>query len=258
MRKLMAGTGWKMNHKAAAARDYCEKLLPELQDIDFSKIDVFLLPPFTSLHAVHPVLKDSPVKFGAQNMHWVDSGAWTGEIAAPMLVEAGCAYIELGHSERRYFFNETDEFVNKKVLSALAHDLQTIICLGETAEEKRSGNGQEVLRNQVTISLKGVPVERIPENVLAYEPRWAIGQNEAASPDYIQQIHEHLRQILVDLYGTEIASQTRIIYGGSVNMENAHAIIQQPEVDGLFIGRAALDPINFARLIRIVTQVATS
>jgi len=254
MRKLMAGTGWKMNHTAAVARDYCEKLIPTLHEIDLRHVDVFLLPPFTSLHAVHPILKESPVRYGGQNMHWDDSGAWTGEIAAPMLVEAGCTYVELGHSERRYYFNETDEFVNKKVLSAMAHNLQTILCLGETAEEKNKGRGDDVLRDQVTIALQGVAAARIPENILAYEPRWAIGQQEAASPDYIQRIHTLLREILVDLYGADIASQTRIIYGGSVNLDNAEAIINQPEVDGLFVGRAALDPHNFAEIVRIVAN----
>lgn len=252
MPKMMVGTGWKMNHTAATASEYCKTLLTEIESIDVDPLDIFVLPPFTSLHAVHPILKDSPVKFGGQNMHWDASGAWTGEVAAPMLVEAGCTYVELGHSERRYYFNETDEYVNKKVLSAMEHNLQTIICLGETAEEKDAGRGDEVLRTQVTVSLQGVPVERIPENVLAYEPRWAIGQKEAASPEYIQKTHSLLRQVLVDLYGEEIAGKTRIIYGGSVNQENGAEIIAQPEVDGLFIGRAALDPKGFAEMVRIV------
>lgn len=255
MAKYMVGTGWKMNLGAAAAREYCEALLP-LLPADTALVDAFVLPPFTSLHAVQPLLADSAVAFGGQNMHWDVSGAWTGEISAPMLAEAGCAYVELGHSERRYHFNETDELVNKKVLTAVAHKLQPIICLGETADEKNAGRGDDVLRTQVTVSLAGLAPEQVPMTVLAYEPRWAIGQKEAASPDYIQQTHRLLRQVLVDLYGQAIAAQTRIIYGGSVNQQNGPDIIAQPEVDGLFIGRAALTPAGFAQMVEIVLNAA--
>ena len=255
-RKLVAGAGWKMNHTAAEARRYIQTLLPLLAGVDDARVEVFVLPPFTSLAAVEPLLNGTPVGLGAQNMHGEPSGAWTGEVAPPMLLEAGCRYVELGHSERRYHFNETDETVNRKVLAALAHGLVPILCIGETQEERAAGQTEAVLAHQVQTALRGVEEGQRPAVILAYEPRWAIGQQDAASPAYIQAAHCFLRAGLAAWYGPSVAEQTRIIYGGSVNLDNAGSIIALPDVDGLFIGRAALDPQAFARLVRLVEQAA--
>ncbi len=255
-RKLIAGTGWKMNKTAAEARQYVATLLPLLDAAALEQVEVFVLPPFTSLAAVEPLLAGTPVGFGGQNMHWDSAGAWTGEISAPMLAEAGCRYVELGHSERRYHFNETDEYVNRKVLAALAHNLLPIICIGETADEKNAGQAEPVLRQQVMTALRGVPAARIPEALLAYEPRWAIGQADAAEPAYIQQIHAFIRAELESSCGANAAAQTRVIYGGSVNQDNGPDIIALPDVDGLFIGRAALDARDFAVMVTMVADAA--
>ncbi len=257
MRKLIAGTGWKMNKTASEARQYIARLLPLLDAAVLAQVEVFVLPPFTSLAAVEPLLAGTPVGFGGQNMHWDSAGAWTGEISAPMLAEAGCRYVELGHSERRYYFNETDEYVNRKVLAALAHNLIPIICIGETADEKNAGHTEPVLRQQVATALRGVPAARVPDALLAYEPRWAIGQADAAAPAYIQQVHAFIRAGLAQQHGADIAAQTRVIYGGSVNQVNGADIIALPDVDGLFIGRAALDARDFSIMVKMVASAAT-
>lgn len=255
-RRLLAGTSWKMNKTAQEAGQYAAQLLPLLAAIHPEQVDVFFLPPFTSLARVAPLVEHTPLALGAQNMHWDSWGAWTGEISAPMLTEFGCRYVELGHSERRSFFNETDEFVNRKVLAALNHHLTPIICIGETMAEKSEGRAEAVLEMQVNITLRDVPPERLPDVILAYEPRWAIGQKEAAAPDYIQMAHAFIRRHLVSRYGQDAVSQTRVIYGGSVTVENAGDIISQPDVDGLFVGRAALDPGGFAGIVQIVAVEA--
>lgn len=255
-RRHIAGTGWKMNKTAAEARQYTKALLSLLDTLTLETVEVFVLPPFTSLAAVKEVLGTSRVGYGGQNMHWDTSGAWTGEIAAPMLVEAGCRYVELGHSERRYYFNETDEYVNRKVRTALAHSLVPIVCIGETDEEKAAGQTESVLYQQVSIALSDVPAARVPDILLAYEPRWAIGKDDAASPDYVQDVHALIRAHLNKWYGADIAAQTRVIYGGSVNLDNSAAIIAQPDVDGLFIGRAALDAQKFVTMVKIVADAA--
>lgn len=257
-RRLVAGTGWKMNKTASEARQYISDLLPLLDARTLALVEVFVLPPFTSLAAVGPLLQNTQIGMGGQNMHWESAGAWTGEISPPMLVEAGCRYVELGHSERRYYFNETDEFVNLKVLAALAHNLVPIICIGETAEEKNTGSTEAVLEHQVRTALRDVVAQRVPDVLLAYEPRWAIGQADAADPDYIQSAHAFVRSVVAQAYSDSVAINTRVIYGGSVNLDNSAAIIQQPDVDGLFIGRAALYAPDFARMVRIVAEAATS
>lgn len=251
-RKLVVGTGWKMNKTAAESRIYISELLRFLQPVDLTPVEVFVFPPFTSLAAVAALLENSPVSFGGQNMHWESAGAWTGEISAPMLVEAGCRYVELGHSERRSHFNETDESVNRKVLAALHHRLIPVICIGETQEEKALGRTEAVLSRQAHSALWGVPEDSAANVILAYEPRWAIGHGEAASPEYIQNAHCFIRACLADEYSRDGAEQMRVIYGGSVNLHNAPAIIAQKDVDGLFIGRAALDAHDFAQMVIIV------
>jgi triosephosphate isomerase len=251
-RTLIAGTGWKMNKTASEAGQYIRALAPLLKDVDFDTVEIFVLPPFTSLATVAALLERTRISYGAQNMHWEEAGPWTGEIAAPMLVEAGCRYAEIGHSERRYHFGETDEHVNRKVRMALKYHLIPIICIGETQNEKDLGYTEIILRNQVDIALHGVAHDDVPKVVLAYEPRWAIGQLESASPQYIQNIHQSIRGHLGAEYGNVVAEQMRIIYGGSVNLGNAGAIIEQVDVDGLFVGRAALEPSNFAHLIKLV------
>ena len=257
MRKLIAGTGWKMNHKVDDTHRYAETLLRDVSnDCDLSTLDIFVLPPFTSLHSASSAFKGSPVGIGAQNMHWEDSGGWTGEISAPMLVEANCQYVELAHSERLQYFGENYPDVCRKVDKAIEYRLIPIICLGESAEEKAAGRADEVIAWQMLTALANQPGHRIPGVVLAYEPRWAIGKAEAATPAYIAERHRALRHALGQRYGEDIAQETRIIYGGSVTPENGEEIIALEDVDGLFVGRAAWQAHGFARIIEIVAEAA--
>ena len=258
MRRLIAGTGWKMNIGAAEAARYAQTLALRLAPVDVSAVDIFVLPPFTSLHAASAALAATPVAIGGQNMHWEYSGAWTGEISAPMLVEAGCRYVELAHSERLYHFGESYELVGRKVDSALRSGLTPIICLGETAQEKADGRTDDVLLEQVLTSLAGQPDSRVPEVILAYEPRWAIGGAQAATPDYVAERHAILRRNLKKHRGQDAAERTRIIYGGSVTPENGEQLIGIDDVDGLFVGRAAWTPEGFARIVEIVAGAARS
>ena len=256
MRRLVAGTGWKMNNGIAESIRYAEELRARIAGLDTAAIDIYVLPPFTSLATAAEAFAGSPVAVGGQNMHWDDSGSWTGEISAPMLRETGCRYVELAHSERLQHFGETYEAVRRKVDKAMSKGLIPIVCLGETAQEKAEGRSDEVLADQVLTSIDGQPDERIPEIILAYEPRWAIGATEAASPDYIEARHRAVRAILRRHCGEEIAERTRIIYGGSVTPENGREILAIKDVDGLFVGRAAWKPEGFARIVELVSDAA--
>ncbi len=256
MRRLIAGTGWKMNNGMADSIRYAEELRERIAGLDTAAIDIYVLPPFTSLATAANAFAGSPVAIGAQNMHWDDCGSWTGEISASMLLETGCRYVELAHSERLQHFGETYEAVRRKVDKAMSVGLIPIVCLGETAQEKAEGRSDEVLADQVLTSIDGQPDQRIPEIILAYEPRWAIGAAEAASPDYVEERHRALRAILRKHCGEEIADRTRIIYGGSVTPENGRDILDIKDVDGLFVGRAAWKPEGFARIVELVSDAA--
>lgn len=254
MRRHLAGTGWKMNIGAAETTRYAERLVPLVAGAE--TVDMFVLPPFTSLHAARAAFAGSPVAHGGQTMHWDEAGAWTGEISAAMLVEAGCRYVELAHSERLAHFGETYALVGRKLDRALAHGLTPILCLGETADDRRAGRTDAVLFEQVATALANQPPARIREIVLAYEPRWAIGAADAASPAYVAVRHAALRGYVRQVHGADAAEHTRIIYGGSVNVANGPALIALADVDGLFIGRAAWTPEGFAELVAIVARAA--
>jgi triosephosphate isomerase len=255
-RRLLVGTGWKMNLTAAATRHYASRLREQLSGIAHDDIDIFVLPPFTSLHAAHEAFAGAPVGIGGQNMHWDAAGAWTGEISADMLTEAGCRYVELAHSERLACFGETYELVRLKVDAALRAGLTPILCIGETAEDKQAGRSDAALARQVRTVLDGRPVADVTSVILAYEPRWAIGQAEAATPDYVAERHASLRALVRDSYGAQAAADIRIIYGGSVTPRNGPDLIAIADVDGLFIGRAAWTAEGLAAMIRIVSDAA--
>lgn len=252
MRKPLVGTGWKMNHGPKAAEAYARQLRALLEGQDWNGLDIFVLPPFVSLLTAAQAFAGSPVAVGGQNMHWEAAGSWTGEISAPMLKETGCRYAELAHSERLQHFGETYELVRLKVDAAMAAGLEPILCLGESAEDKRLGRSDATLRYQVTTALAGQTAATVPRVILAYEPRWAIGAADAAPPNYVAERHAALRALLLELWGAETAEATRIIYGGSVSPANGAELIALPNVDGLFIGRAAWQPEGFAAMIRIV------
>ena len=245
-----------MNLGAEQTREYAKELLTLLQGVPVQDTEIYVLPPFTSLYAAREAFGGSPVAYGGQNMHWMPSGSWTGEISADMLLECGCRYVELAHSERLQHFGESYALVRQKVDLAMEKGLTPIICLGESAQEKKEGRSDEVLATQVMTSLAGQDNERISEVILAYEPRWAISGAEAAPPEYIAQRHEGLRKMLAERWGEKVAEETRIIYGGSVTPENGVEIMKLKEVDGLFVGRAAWTPQGFAQIVKIVVEAA--
>lgn len=244
MKRVLLGTNWKMHKTAEEAVNYTKEL-KELSR-DFEGFEIFIIPPYTDLWEVKKIVKDSSILLGAQNMHWEDEGAYTGEISPKMLKEIGINIIELGHSERRQYYNETDFTVNKKVLAALNYGMIPLICVGERLEDKEYGISKEVLARQVKLALKDVTEDQVPKIWIAYEPVWAIGeQGIPAKPDYIGEIHTHIRNVLIELYGEKSAKLIPILYGGSVNIDNSVPFIQQPNVDGLFIGRSAWDAKSF-------------
>jgi triosephosphate isomerase len=256
MRKLLAGTGWKMNHGAAAARHYATELYRLLAGRDVADLDLFVLPPFTSLPAAAAAFAGGPVAIGGQNMHWEEAGAWTGEVSAAMLTEAGCRYVELAHSERLAHFGETYEIVRQKLNAAMRQGLTPILCLGETADDRAAGRSDAVVAYQLETALADQTPAKVPEIVLAYEPRWAIGRSEAAPPDYVAALHAALRALVAQKWGAPAAANVRIVYGGSVNPDNGAALASIADVDGLFAGRAAWTPEGFATIISIVANAA--
>jgi triosephosphate isomerase len=254
-RAILCGAGWKMNKTVSEAVDYVDQLRELLSKTPgIEDAQIFLIPPFTALDAVK---KASPEQWwvGAQNMHWEDWGAFTGEISAPMLCELGMDLVELGHSERRQFFSEDDIRIRWKVGSALRHHLRPLICVGESAEEKEFGTQKEAVAKQLRIALENVEPSHAAHLIIAYEPVWAIGQDGSiVSPAHVLAMSGHIRSVLAGILGTEAAAQARIIYGGSIDERNAPQTLLQGNVDGLFIGRAALRADGFARLIRLCLE----
>ncbi|OLP57709.1 triose-phosphate isomerase [Xaviernesmea oryzae] len=235
-RQIWIGTSWKMNKTLSEALTFAETLKAAHARID-PRIQPFVIPPFTAVREVKAALAQTPVKVGAQNMHWEDRGAWTGEISPMMLVDCGLDLVELGHSERREHFGETDATVNKKVKAALRHGLTPLICIGETLEDRESGRAAEVLGREVEGALAGLtPEEAVQPILLAYEPVWAIGEKGIpATADYANARQAEIAAVARGLLGRHVPC----LYGGSVNPENCAELIASPDIDGLFIGRSA-------------------
>jgi triosephosphate isomerase len=244
-----------MNLDAAATARYAAALAPAVAGCD-EVIDMFVLPPFTSLHAARQAFSASAVGIGGQNVHWEASGAWTGEVSAAMLVEAGCRYVQLAHSERLEHFGETYERVRRKVNAAMAAGLTPILCVGETDGDKRRVVADKVLIDQMSLALADQSADQVSNIILAYEPRWAIGASAAASPDYAAERHRTLRSAIRARFGRHAAARVRIIYGGSVTPENGAAFMDHDDIDGLFVGRAAWSPEGFADVAAIVARAA--
>jgi L-erythrulose 1-phosphate isomerase len=247
-KQLWIGTNWKMTKTLAEGLDYCQQVKTIKQTIS-SPINLFVIPPYTSLPRLKEELADSDLLLGAQNMHWEDRGAYTGEISPLMLKEIGIDLIELGHSERRQYYNENDYDINKKVHAALRHNIKPLICIGENKQQKDYQLSYEVLAQQLKVCLTGVEVDQLPNVLIAYEPVWAIGENGLpAEADYVSEIHDHLRSVLVELYG-EAGQEVPLLYGGSVNTENFKGYLASKNVNGLFIGRAAWNTESFEEIL---------
>ncbi len=248
-RKVIIAGNWKMNKTAAEGRALVEALKPLVADVCPSKADIVVCPPFTTIAAVVEAVRGSNIKVGAQNVHWAESGAFTGEISAAMLKELGIDYVIIGHSERRQYFGETDATVNSRVKAALAAGLLPIICVGELLEEREGGRTEQVLSAQLEGGLAGLTGEDMRKIVIAYEPVWAIGTGKTATPEMAELTHNFIRCTLNDMFGKEIGEGVRIQYGGSMKAENAGALVAQPNIDGGLIGGAALKAESFAALI---------
>lgn len=251
-RKPMVAANWKMNKTAFEARELIQAMLPELKKIE--AVDIVLCPPFTNLSLVCEQIAETDLKLGAQNMHWQEKGAFTGEISASMLTDF-CDYVILGHSERRQMFGETNETVNKKAHTALAHDLKPIICVGESLEQNQAGKTAQVVETQCRESLQDIMPEQAQNIVIAYEPVWAIGTGLAATPEGANEVHRDvIRPVLRDLFGTEIAEGMRILYGGSVNAENAGELFAMSDIDGGLIGGASLKADAFVAVVKAAAE----
>ena len=252
MRKPIVAANWKMNKTVDEAIELARELVAGL--VAYASVERVLCPPFVALDCVRPVLAGTGLALGAQNMHWEKSGAYTGEISAPMLVGL-CQYVILGHSERRQYFGETDESVNKKVKAALAHGLTPIICVGENLAENERGATAEIVTGQTRAAYAGLTADDAAKTVIAYEPVWAIGTGKAATAAGANAvIGLNIRGVLADLYSSALADTVRVQYGGSVNGANAAEYFSQPDIDGALVGGASLDPEGFAEIVAAAGQ----
>lgn len=253
MRKPFIAGNWKMHKTIAEALDLVNALRPLVSDIQ--DVDIAVCPPFTALEAVSKVLAGSNIAVGAQNMFWEEEGAYTGEIS-PLMLKELVTYVIIGHSERRKYFGETDETVNRKVKAALAHGLLPIICVGEVLEEREAGKTDEVVRRQVLGAYEGLSADQARVTTIAYEPVWAIGTGRAATPeDANDVIGRVIRGSLAEMFGNEVAQSIRIQYGGSVKPGNIAGFMEQPEVDGALVGGASLKADLFAEIVRITASI---
>jgi len=243
VRKFLIAGNWKMNLLRDSSVALAHGLLDELQGDP--NVEVAVCPPSVYLHDVGAALRGSQIALGAQNIYPAEEGAFTGEISGKMLVDLGCKYVILGHSERRTLMGETDAQVNAKIYAALKCGLLPIVCIGETLEQREAGNTSKVVRDQLRGSLAGMTIEQMSKTVLAYEPIWAIGTGKTASPAQAEEVHADIRALLVELFGDATASKTIIQYGGSVKADNALELLGQPNIDGALVGGASLKAETF-------------
>jgi triosephosphate isomerase len=249
MRRMIIAGNWKMNKDIKETFDFILPLKNNLIGQNLS-VEVVVCPPFTSLYVASELLKETNVKLGAQNMFYEVEGAYTGEVSPKMLKSVKCEYVILGHSERRRYFYETDEIVNKKVKKALEFELKPIICIGETLEEREQGKTFEVIEKQVRGTLSGLSVDEVKSVVIAYEPVWAIGTGRNATPEQAQEAHKFIREVVAGLFDSDVADKLIIQYGGSVTAENAYSLLSQPDVDGALVGGASLKIDSFLKIIK--------
>ncbi|OLC12710.1 MAG: triose-phosphate isomerase [Candidatus Rokubacteria bacterium 13_1_40CM_69_27] len=248
MRTPLVMGNWKMHGTLAEARTLATAIRDGLKRP--RGVEVVVCPPFTALAAVGEILAGSPIRLGAQNCHWEASGAYTGEVSPAMLAELGCRYVLVGHSERRRELGETDQRISLKVQAALAHGLTPVLCVGETADERRQGLTFTTVEGQLRAGRAGMMPDAVGKIVLAYEPVWAIGTGVNATPAQAAEVHGYLRGLLSELTSKETAQTIRILYGGSVKADNADALAAEPEIDGALVGGASLNAPGFIAIVR--------
>jgi len=247
MRKTIIAGNWKMYKMIKDGQELAVALKRELYKIE--NVDIVICPAYTLLAYLADDLEDSNIVIGAQDIYWQEEGAFTGEVSAAMLKDAGCKYVIVGHSERRQFFGDTNETVNKKIQACLKHGLTPIICVGENLQERESGDTFKVIQNHIQGSLAEISAQDIIKTVIAYEPVWAIGTGKTATADQAQEVHKYIRDLLRKMYGEEVASSIRIQYGGSVKPENITELISKPDVDGALVGGASLKADSFSAIV---------
>jgi len=252
MRKPIIAGNWKLHKTISEARELVQQLQEGVADI--SDCEIIIAPVFTALTTLASAVAGSNIELAAQNCHPAASGAFTGEVSASLLKDAGCTYVIVGHSERRQLFGETDEFINAKIKAVLAAGMQVIFCVGETLEERDSGAMFDVLTRQVREGLKELDPEAMGHVIIAYEPVWAIGTGQVASVDQAQDAHVFIRGLLAGLFAGKIAEQTRILYGGSVKPDNVDGLMAQEDIDGALVGGASLKAEDFIRIVRFRRQ----
>jgi len=245
-RPLIAGN-WKMYKTCAEAAETAKNLKDLVKDV--TDVDIMIAPSFTSLSIVSDALSGSNIHLGSQNLSWHEEGAFTGEISPSMVVSTGCDHVIIGHSERRQYFHETDETVNKRIVAAIKHDLVPVFCVGETETERETSITFSVLDKQVTNGLQDIALEDLAKLVVAYEPVWAIGTGKTATTEQAQEVHQFLRSLLEKAYGTDYAESIRILYGGSVKPNNIAELMAMPDVDGGLVGGASLDAEIFSKIV---------
>ena len=248
MRKPIIAGNWKLNKTPHEAILLASELKREIVDVE--GVDIVLCPPFTALGDVADALTDTNIALGAQNIFWEDAGAYTGEISGPMLKDLGVTYVIIGHSERRQYFYETNETVNKRLRAALKHGLTPIVCVGENLAQRESNKTFDVIKDHCEGSLSGLSADEMKKVVLAYEPVWAIGTGKTASPEQAQEVHVFIRQLLGKIFNSEIASSVRIQYGGSVTPDNIVSLMAKADIDGALVGGASLKAPSFAAIVK--------
>lgn len=248
-RRVVIAGNWKMNKNRAEAKALITELLPLVKE---AGCEVVICTPYTNLETALALTEGSNVKVGAENCHWAESGAFTGEISAPMLKELGVQYVIIGHSERRQYFGETDETVAKRVRAALESGLEVILCVGETLEQREADITGETIAIQVKKALAGVTVEELRHIIIAYEPVWAIGTGKTPTPEDVEEVHAAVRKVLAKKLGKGVANKMRILYGGSVKPSNAKEFLSLPDVDGALIGGASLKAQDFLAIAKSV------
>ena len=248
MRRIIIAGNWKMNKNIGESIDLANSIKRSLYDIE--EVEIVVCPPFTSLSDVNEITMDTNIKLGAQDCFWQTEGAFTGEVSASMLKSVGCEYCIIGHSERRQFFGETNETVNKKLKALLKENIKPIVCVGEKLEERKSGKTFDVIKDHVVNSLAGISKDEMLRTVIAYEPVWAIGTGVNATKEQAEEAHKYIRTLLGQIHGDDAAKSVRIQYGGSVKPENIKELISQEDVDGALVGGASLKADSFVQLVK--------
>jgi triosephosphate isomerase len=255
MRKTIIAGNWKMYKTVVQAIELVNGLKRDLFDLDSQNIDIVICPAFTALSEVSEVIADSNIQLGSQDVYWQEEGAFTGEVSCAMIKDAGCQFVIIGHSERRQYFGETNESVNKKLKAALKHELTPIVCVGETLSERENGKTFQVLDDHIHNGLKDISEEDLLKIIIAYEPVWAIGTGKTATASQAQEAHKYIRDLLKEMYNRSTADKIRIQYGGSVKPQNIIELLKEPDVDGALVGGASLEAGSFSEIVKKASEV---